>query len=118
MLESFDVTAQPSINAALVRELIAHGEYLLKKENVLLVGNPGTGKTHLATALPTELLFDVVRRAFCVSDLWRKSARIGCIQIWQRRPFLIRGYLTIAPEVGFNRRAMQTWCCGGRELMA
>ncbi len=50
-LESFDFAAQPSINAAVVRELIAHGEYLLKKENVLLVGNPGTGKTHLATAL-------------------------------------------------------------------
>ena len=40
-----------SINAALVRELAAHGEYLSKRENVLLVGNPGTGKTHLATAL-------------------------------------------------------------------
>ena len=50
-MESFDFAAQPSINAALVRELTAHGEYLLKKENVLLVGNPGTGKTHLATAL-------------------------------------------------------------------
>ncbi len=50
-LESFDFAAQPSINAALVRELVAHGEYILKKENVLLVGNPGTGKTHLATAL-------------------------------------------------------------------
>jgi DNA replication protein DnaC len=27
------------------------GEYIPKKENILLVGNPGTGKTHLATAL-------------------------------------------------------------------
>jgi len=50
-LESFDFAAQLSINQALVRELVAHGEYLARKENVLLVGNPGTGKTHLATAL-------------------------------------------------------------------
>jgi DNA replication protein DnaC len=50
-METFDFAAQPSIIAALVRELVAHGEYILKKENVLLVGNPGTGKTHLATAL-------------------------------------------------------------------
>jgi DNA replication protein DnaC len=26
------------------------GEYLDNRENVLLVGNPGTGKTHLACA--------------------------------------------------------------------
>ena len=49
-LDTFQFTAQPSINEALVREL-ARGEYIGKKENVLLVGNPGTGKTHLAIAL-------------------------------------------------------------------
>ena len=49
-LESFDFDAQPSINETLVREL-AGGEYLEARENVLLIGNSGTGKTHLATAL-------------------------------------------------------------------
>jgi DNA replication protein DnaC len=34
----------------LVRELL-RGEYIDKRENVLLIGNSGTGKTHLATAL-------------------------------------------------------------------
>jgi DNA replication protein DnaC len=49
-IESFDFKAMPSINEPLVRELL-RGEYIAKKENLLLVGNPGTGKTHLATAL-------------------------------------------------------------------
>lgn len=49
-LDTFDFTAQPSINEALVRELM-RGEYLDRRENVLLIGNSGTGKTHLATAL-------------------------------------------------------------------
>jgi len=49
-LDSFDFTAQPSINESLVREL-AGGEYIDRRENVLLAGNSGTGKTHLATAL-------------------------------------------------------------------
>ena len=49
-IETFDFGAQPSINEPLVRELL-RGEYMAKRENVLLVGNPGTGKTHLATAL-------------------------------------------------------------------
>ena len=50
-IDTFDFKAQPSINQALVRELIQSGEYISKRENVLLVGNPGTGKTHLAIAL-------------------------------------------------------------------
>jgi len=49
-LDTFEFTAQPSLNEARVRELI-RGEYIEAKENVLLVGNPGTGKSHLATAL-------------------------------------------------------------------
>ena len=49
-LETFDFKGQPSINQELVRELM-RGEYIDQKENVLLIGNSGTGKSHLATAL-------------------------------------------------------------------
>jgi len=49
-LETFDFKAQPSVNKVLVTELI-RGDYLDKRENILLVGNSGTGKTHLSTAL-------------------------------------------------------------------
>lgn len=49
-LDTFDFTAQPSIHEKLVRELMT-GDYVERRENVLLVGNSGTGKTHLASAL-------------------------------------------------------------------
>jgi len=49
-IDTYEFNAQPSINEALVRELL-RGEYLDKRENILLIGNPGTGKTHLASAL-------------------------------------------------------------------
>lgn len=49
-IDTYDFSAQPSINEAVVRELLT-GEYLGKGENVLFIGNPGTGKTHLACAL-------------------------------------------------------------------
>lgn len=52
-LDTFDFKARPSINKLLVLELL-RCEYLDKRENVLLVGNSGTGKTHLATALAME----------------------------------------------------------------
>jgi DNA replication protein DnaC len=49
-LEAFDFLAQPAVNKPLVLELVK-GDYLERRENLLLVGNSGTGKTHLATAL-------------------------------------------------------------------
>lgn len=49
-LTDFDFKAQPTINEALVRQL-ATCQYLQANENVLLLGNSGTGKSHLATAL-------------------------------------------------------------------
>ncbi|MDB4451571.1 ATP-binding protein, partial [bacterium] len=49
-IDSFDFAAQPTINELLMRQLLS-GEYLEARENILLIGNSGTGKTHLATAL-------------------------------------------------------------------
>lgn len=49
-LETFDFLAIPSLNKALVLEL-ARCEYIHRKENVLALGNSGTGKTHVGLAL-------------------------------------------------------------------
>ena len=49
-LETFEFRAIPSVNTRLVLEL-ARSEYLDRRENVLALGNSGTGKTHLALAL-------------------------------------------------------------------
>jgi len=49
-LDSFDFLALPSLNKTLVLEL-ARCEFLARKENLLLLGNSGTGKTHIALAL-------------------------------------------------------------------
>jgi DNA replication protein DnaC len=49
-LDSFDFLAIPSLNKAMVLEL-ARSEFLGRRENALLLGNSGTGKTHIALAL-------------------------------------------------------------------
>jgi len=49
-LDTFNFQAQPSIQQKRVQELMV-GQYVDRRENVLFVGNSGTGKTHLASAL-------------------------------------------------------------------
>src|SRR5665811_1138650 len=49
-LDTFDFTAIPGLNKMLVLEL-ARCEFILRRENVIALGNSGTGKSHAAMAL-------------------------------------------------------------------
>lgn len=49
-LDTFDFLAIPSLNKQLVLDL-ARCDYIDRRENVLALGNSGTGKTHVALAL-------------------------------------------------------------------
>jgi DNA replication protein DnaC len=52
-LAEFDFTAIPTINKKRIIDL-AKGDYIRKRECVVMIGQPGTGKTHLAVALGRE----------------------------------------------------------------
>lgn len=52
-LENFDFKVIPSLNKPKVLKLM-QGDYIRKKENIILVGNSGVGKTHIAIALGYE----------------------------------------------------------------
>jgi len=49
-LADFDFSAIPHLNKQRVLDL-ARGEYILKAEPIIMVGRPGTGKTHISTGL-------------------------------------------------------------------
>ncbi len=54
-LAGFDFEAQPSIDPKQIRDLAA-SRWIANGENVVLLGPPGVGKTHLAIALGPEAI--------------------------------------------------------------
>jgi len=53
-LAGFDF-GQSNVNESMVRQLHG-GEFMEKAHNVVMVGGPGTGKTHLATAIGVQAI--------------------------------------------------------------
>lgn len=54
-IEEFDFSFQPSIDKKQINDL-STCQYIKEKKNFILVGSPGTGKTHLAIALGVKAL--------------------------------------------------------------
>jgi DNA replication protein DnaC len=52
-INDFDFTYQPTINKTKILDL-ASLRFMDEKSNIIFMGSPGTGKTHLATALGIE----------------------------------------------------------------
>ena len=71
-LDSFEFAALPSLNKTLVLEL-ARSEYIGRRENIIAVGNSGTGKTHVALGLGLAACQKVSRSASPPLPLWSTS---------------------------------------------
>ncbi len=81
-LDSFDFAAIPSLNKTLVLEL-ARSEYVTRRENIIAVGNSGTGKTHIGLGLVSR----PVKRGYRSDSIpprpssmncWRRATRSDC----------------------------------------
>src|SRR3954447_8780839 len=59
-LDTYDFSLMPSLNKNRFLTL-AKGDFVEKKENVIFLGNSGTGKSHLATGLGIEMIKMVIR---------------------------------------------------------
>ncbi len=101
-LSDFDFSFQPSIN----REQIMNFKYLQfieNKENIIFIGSPGVGKTHLATAIGIEAASLRTSTYFIGCNdlvLQLKKAHIEN-RLEQRLKFFSKYKLLIIDEVGF-----------------
>ena len=101
-LDQYDFSLLPQLNCPLILEL-AQGHYIKKRENALLVGAIGTGKTHNATALGVAACQQGHRVRFATAagltnELFEAQAahRLGHFESG-----LLRHQLLILDEVGF-----------------
>ncbi len=101
-LESFDFTVIPSLNKTLVLEL-ARSEYIERRENIIVLGPSGTGKTHIALGLGLAacqkgLSVGFITAATLVHELMEARDEKRLLRFQKQ---LARYHLLIIDELGF-----------------
>src|SRR5215510_5449256 len=100
-LEEFDFTFQRSVKRQIVEHL-GQLDFLHSRENVVLLGPPGTGKTHLAIAVSIRACLAGQRVQFATATEWvarlAEHKRQGTLETELRRLGFIP--LIVVDEVG------------------
>ncbi len=101
-LDDFDFSCQTSVSQQTVRDL-ATLEFIAKRENLILLGPPGVGKSHLAIALGIEAVNAGYHVLFTtMDDLAAKMyASLADGSLAQYMRSLLRNDLIILDEVGY-----------------
>jgi DNA replication protein DnaC len=101
-LESFDLKFQPSIDPKLIRELTT-GRYIHSGDNVLFLGPPGVGKTHLAVSLGMKACEQGVRTLFVTATtlITTLGKALAEGRLEERLKLLTQPQLLIIDEIGY-----------------
>lgn len=108
-LEDFDFSFQPSLKKQEILEL-ATCRFLEKKANILFIGQPGTGKTHLSVALGLQALGYGKNVLF--SSVWEMIQRLQAsradLSYQKKLEEYLKPDLLILDELGYRSMAEKT----------
>lgn len=102
-LEEFDFDFQPKLDAMRIKAL-ASCEFIAKHETVLLVGPPGVGKSHLATALAVKACMRGYGVIFATIQhlASRLNAAMADLSIERLIEHFVQAELIVLDELGFT----------------
>jgi DNA replication protein DnaC len=102
-LDTYEFSRQPQLDAALVSEL-ATTRFVANKQNIVLMGKPGVGKTHLANALGLKAIEQGYKVLFIhANELIDELQRSRATDTYHRMHKKLTGYdLMIIDELGFR----------------
>jgi len=103
-LEDFDFSFQPSIDKKIINDC-ATCNFIREKKNVVFIGNPGTGKTHLSVAIGIRALMKGFKVYFTsVAEMLQNlNASRADNSYYQKVAFYLAPELLILDELGFKK---------------
>jgi len=103
-IEDFDLNFQPSIDKRLINDFLTCS-FIREKRNVVFIGNPGTGKTHLSIAIGLKALMKNFKVLFTsVGEMLHSlNASKADNSYFQKVNFYLTPDLLILDELGFKK---------------
>jgi len=103
-IEDFDFKFQPSINKRVINDCLTCN-FIREKKNIVFIGNPGTGKTHLSIAIGLKALMKGYKVLFThVSEMLHTlNASKADNTYYQKIAFYLAPDLLILDELGFKK---------------
>lgn len=102
--EDFDLTFQPSIDKRVINDCLTCN-FIREKKNIVFIGNPGTGKTHLSIAIGIKALMKGFKVLFTpVSEMLQAlNAAKADNSYYQKIDYYLTPDLLILDELGFKK---------------